>query len=220
MQPDVPDIWEVPEEWRAAAEEVREHLCSLRGGALFLSPNDAVVLVQWLEQGVRVPDIARALERAADMRSKNRGRFPVSLVRAKRHLGQPTRGVFRGAEPVAPTQPFGAAARALGAVPGQTAELGMLRNALLAIQDDGEDGLRIALKHVRSYLDRAWQALGEADRAALRERALQGLGDLAEFLDEATLDALVEEESRTLFRQQVPCVSVASLWELVQSDGR
>lgn len=216
MQPEASDIWDVPDQWRVAAEEVRAHLCSLRGGALFLSPNDTLVLVQWLEQGVPVPDIFRALERAADARSKRRGRYPVSLSRARQHLGRPTRGV--ALPPPTGAQPFGPVAQQLRTLP-QTEALGTLRTSLLAIEDEGEDGLRKAVAHVRTYLDTAWAQLGDAERQELRSRAETSLGDLVEYLDEATLEALIDEESRTLFRQQIPCTSVASLWELVQSDG-
>lgn len=224
MQPAVPHTWDVPSQWRTAAEAVREHLCALRGGALFLSPDDSVLLVLWLEQQVPVHDILRALERAADARSKNRGRFPLSLTRARRHLGKPTRGVFSrtASLPVAARSapPFGAVARALRAVPHQTPALVELQRALLEIDTEGEAGMVEALAHVRAYLNQAWQELGDTERASLREQARASLGDLADFLDDATLDALVEEESRTLFRQRVPCVSAASLWELVQNDGR
>lgn len=223
MQPDVPHIVDVPGPWRTAAEEVRAHLCTLRGGALFLSSNDALLLVQWLEAGVAVPDILRALERAADARSKNRGRFPLSLVRAKVHLGKPTRGVFHGTAtpPVSPSDtPFGPVAHALRAVPRQTEALRALARALTEIDDPGEEGLRAAMGCVRTYQEAAWAELPEPERVELRAQALAALGDLADFLDEATLEALVDEESRTLFRQRIPCVSAASLWELVQSDGR
>lgn len=83
------DDWQrlgVPAGYREAAEEVRDHLVALRGGAPFLSPRDALALVRWLDEGVAVPLILLALERAAARRRANRARTPLSLVAAGRHL--------------------------------------------------------------------------------------------------------------------------------------
>ncbi|HMV67604.1 MAG TPA: hypothetical protein PKA64_12195, partial [Myxococcota bacterium] len=56
---------DVPAAWVVAAERVRRHLVAARGGAPFLSPTDADLLVGWLESGVPVPTILGAIEAAA-----------------------------------------------------------------------------------------------------------------------------------------------------------
>src|SRR5688572_10814634 len=48
-----PEDSPIPAHYREAAEEVRAHLCALRGGGLFLSPMDSWKLVQWLDRGVK-----------------------------------------------------------------------------------------------------------------------------------------------------------------------
>ena len=42
----------VPDAYRDAAEAVRAHLVSVRGGALFLSPADTLKLLEWLDRDV------------------------------------------------------------------------------------------------------------------------------------------------------------------------
>src|SRR5688500_4071881 len=109
---------DVPEAWTVAAEEVRAHLCALRGGAPFLSPMDAWQLVRWLEEGVSVASILLALERAAEARRRTRSRTPLSLGAAKRHLGRPTSGAFSRERPSRGGEPLLAPlVRALRAVP-------------------------------------------------------------------------------------------------------
>jgi hypothetical protein len=71
---------------REAAEEVRDHLVCLRGGAPFLSPRDALALVRWLDDGVPVPVLLIALERAAARRRATRARTPLTLVALRPHL--------------------------------------------------------------------------------------------------------------------------------------
>ncbi len=220
------DTWDVPDEWRDAAEEVRAHLCALRGGALFLSPADALQLVGWFEQAVPVASILRALERAAEARRQNRSRLPLQLKHAKPHLGRPTRGVFarvagvRGEEPV-----FAPVLRALRAIPPRRRAPGQpaLEQALLAISTEtpagGEPALRAALAAARTFLEDAWRALGEEGRDQLRADAAEALGDLIHLADEGTVRALVEEGARDRLRQQFPWLSAASLSELVKHDA-
>ncbi len=71
---------------RAAAEEVRDHLICLRGGAPFLSPRDALTLLRWLDDDIPVPTLLLALERAVASRRKNRARTPLTLTAAARHV--------------------------------------------------------------------------------------------------------------------------------------
>jgi hypothetical protein len=79
-----------------AAEQVREHLVTLRGGAPFLSPADGRLLGRWLDEATPVAAICLALERAVDARRKAPSRVPLSLTHAKRHLGKPGAAVVTG----------------------------------------------------------------------------------------------------------------------------
>jgi hypothetical protein len=208
---------DVPEAWQLAAEEVRAHLCALRGGAPFLSPMDAWQLVRWLEEGVSVAAILLAMERAAEARRRSRSRTPLSLGAVKRHLGRPTRGAFakelppRGGEP-----PLAPLVRALRAVPlGADREArGALDAALLAIEGRGEEAERRALAAARTFLEAAWQAEGPAGRAALADEARVELGDLLGLVEEGTAAALVEETARDRLRGRYPALTAATLREL------
>ena len=219
MESGVCQRWEVPEAWRKAADEVRDHLCALRGGGLFLSSADTLLLTQWLEQGRAVVDVLKALERAAEARTKARSRIPLSLTHARRHLGRPTRGAFATVvvdtrEPV-----FAPAARVLRALPNQTPVVLALQQRLLSISDTGEEAVRVALQAVRTYLADSWDRLGPSGQATLRDQARRDLGDLVHLVDEPTVEALVEEGARAHLRAPVACLSVASLTELANRDA-
>jgi len=203
--------------WRAAAEEVRAHLVALRGGAPFLSPSDAWQLVQWLENGVSVGDVLLALERAAEARRRQRGRTPLTLGAAKRHLGKPAyprATAWRAApEPtVAGEPPLAPIARALR---GQEADgsgaAEDLATALERIEERDAEAERQAIAAIRTFVETRWLSLGEPRRDALRSRAREDLGDLLALVDEPTGLALVEETARDLFRQSYPWLTVASV---------
>ncbi|MBX2800051.1 MAG: hypothetical protein KTR31_20405 [Myxococcales bacterium] len=189
---------------------------------MFLSSADSLLLVDWLEAGISVTDILRAMERAREARRKQRSKFPLTLTHVKRHLGRPTRGVFakqpptRGHEP-----PFAPVVRTLQASPtSSTPEHHELVERLTAIElGDGPQAVRKALTHVRTFLDARWASLGEAGRQQRRVLAEQELGDLLHLVDEGTAKALVEETARDLLHKEHPCLSAASLWELVGDDG-
>ncbi len=212
--------WEVPDTWRDAAEEVRAHLCTLRGGAPFLSPSDALLLVGWFERGVPVGDILRALERAREVRRTHRSRYPLNLNHARRHLGRPTRGAFARERPARGNEPvFAPVVRAMRSVPGRGPARRQLEHALSAIDADGQLAVRQALAYIREFFDATWLDMGEQGRSRLRDRARIELGDLLSLVDEGTAAALIEEPSRDLLRQTYPALSAASLWELVGTDG-
>ena len=196
---------------------MRAHLVCLRGGGLFLSSADALLLVQWLEAGVGVPRILKALERAAEARRARRSRFPLQLTHAKRHLDRPTSGVFRS-PPAADGPPMGPVVRALGAAPSSAA-LSALRAALEALPADADPEalFRSAAAAARDFLDARWRELAASERQRLQAEALHGLGDLADLVDDDTREALVREGARDLLRAGYPALSAASLWEVVEA---
>lgn len=214
--------WDVPEAWRDAAEEIRAHLCHLRGGAPFLSPADAHLLVTWLDQEVPVARVLRALERAAEARRQTRSKVPLRLGHAKRHLGRPTRGLFATERPARGSEPVLApVVRALKAARAETdpRPRRTLEAALLAIDGSGEQAVTAALAAIRAFLDEVWRSLGAEGQHELRRQAVDELGDLLELVDEGTAVGLVEETARDLLRQGYPALTAASLWELVESNG-
>lgn len=203
----------IPPGWRDDADEIRAHLCLLRGGGTFLSSADAWVLLRWFEAGVTVAEALYALERAADARRKKRARTPLSLVAANRHLGKPFRGAFHRDRPARGQEPV--LAPAAWSLPRDLAgpEVDALARALLAVPD-AEDAPRLGLAAARTFFDAAWTALGDDGRGALREAARAELGDLLGLVDEAVGLALVEEAARDHLRQRYPALTAASLTEL------
>ena len=71
---------QVPDEHRDAAEEICSHLVSLRGGGLFLSSTDTLVLLGWLDEGTPVTSVLCALERAEERRRARRSRRPLTIT--------------------------------------------------------------------------------------------------------------------------------------------
>lgn len=211
----------VPLQWREAAEEVRAHLTTLRGGGPFLSPADSWQLVQWFEQGIDVKVVLLALERAAEARRYKRSRIPLSLVAAKRHLGKSGQTPFRGPagrhEP-----PLAAVVRTLLTVTPNTVSpnadreaRGALEKELLSIRRGDPDGFRKALAAARRFFDDVWDALESEGRDQLRAEAHAGLGDLAGMLDETELIDLVEEAARDALRARYPSLGAATFAALL-----
>jgi len=206
---------DLPEGAREAAEEVRRHLVSLRGRGLFLSSADALLLVSWLDAGVDVPRIVLALERAAAARQQRPSRTPLQLSHAKRHLGKPTRGTPWRAAPVSAGR-WGPALHGLSGSPAHEALVAALSTDLGA---HPERRFRAASTAVRDFFDARWDEAGDAARAAWEASALADLGDLADAVDEATLQELVDEGARARLRAGYPALSAASLWELAESGA-
>lgn len=208
---------DVPSEHREAAEAVRVQLVALRGGALFLSSADVLRLLGWLDRGVPVEDIFRALERAAESRAARRSRVPLSLAHARAHLGRPTRGAFRGAA-AAPAPgglaPLLARLRDQAATDALAGPLVALADALAALPE-GPARARDAMILVNRFHEGLFDALPEARRAGLRQAARDGLGDLAFLLDARDLEPLVEEAARHEARRGYAWLSAASVWDLL-----
>jgi len=207
----------VPASHRQAAEEVRQHLVCLRGRGLFLSSADSLQLVQWLDAGVAVPAILRALERAAEARRRKRSKVPLRLSHAKRHLGRPTPGHFARERPVGPGTPMAPVVRALE-VTASTPARAALQATLDGLRgDDAEQVFRLAAAAVRAFLEARWRELGDAERRSLEQQAHQELGDLAHMVDDDTVRELVAEGARDRLRAGYPALSAASLWEVAEA---
>ncbi len=189
---------------RRAAEEIRAHLVSLRGGALFLSPVDGRLLLRWLEGGVSVPFVLRALEEASARRRARKVKSPLRLsvikARVAKALAEPEPSVPDGS-----LAPLVAQLRAGGgALERRAAE------RLAALSGEGEALLRAALEVSRDFFEAAWDA---ADRAALREEAEALLGPLRETMSERKYEAILEETARDLLRQRHPLLSASHIWD-------
>lgn len=209
----------VPDAWRRGAEEVREHLVMLRGGAPFLSPADTLQLVRWLEEGVPVGAILRALDRAWEARRRRPSRVPLGLRQARRHLDA------RGARPApapgcgsAPLGPLADAARDIARADAARDHLLALADALCALGGDDPDALaRGALTAIRSFRERVWEDTPEPDREAVRAAARDELGALLDGLDEATAASLVEEGARARVLAPYARLDAAAVWDLVEA---
>ena len=194
---------------------MRAHLVAVRGGALFLSSADAIHLLEWLDRGVAVCDILRAIERAADSRRKKQSRIPLTLGQAKRHLGKPTRGAFSGRNTVEvvakdPLEPLVQRVSDAG--------LSELAAALRAIPVGAVDAMgREASLHMRTFHVAVWRSMTEAEREACRVRARADLGDLRNLLDEVALTAIVEENARDSVRTRYGWLSMATVWDLLEA---
>ncbi len=194
----------IPEAYRAAADVVRAHLVHHRGGALFLSPADALLLVRWLDTGVEVAAILAAIERCAVSRRKNRARTRFTLTATRRHLHKPPLVPVR-VEPVPdrhPYQPVIDALHASGAPDGPA-----LGQALSLLRGDRpEEASALCAAH----LERCWRALGAEEQARRIAEAKGELGDLAALVDARTLEELAEEQARHRFRQSWPRLDTAT----------
>jgi hypothetical protein len=205
-----------------AAEEVRAHLVCLRGQGLFLSSDDSRLLVQWLEAGVDVPRILRALERAAEARRAKRSKVPLRLVHAKRHLDKPTRGVFAVERPHAGRDgPLFPVVRALAIRDDGDSRAREELEAVLKMAGgaSAEDLFRTAAAAARAFLEARWRELARPQREALKASAREELGDLVHVVDLETLEALVEEGARDRLRAGYPALSAASLWEAAEAGA-
>lgn len=217
--PVTPDLLgPVPVQHQRAAERVRQHLVALRGGAPFLSPNDAVVLVGWLDTGVPIPSILVALERAADRRRRERRRVPLSLGHAVAELK-------RAASPLAAAPAAAPAPSGLSGIARRVAALAAAHPALNLIQlaetigalPPGDAAAEDCLAAVARWLDAAWHELGDAGRAPWRDAARVALGDVANLLDDGELDQVLDEHARGLLREALPALSAAAILAEVEA---
>ncbi|MEO0600779.1 MAG: hypothetical protein AAF211_05045 [Myxococcota bacterium] len=218
MRPTLPGSVDpdVPDSFKHAAETVRAHLCTLRGGAPFLSSADAMQLMRWFEGGVTTTAILLALERAAESRRSRRSKVPLRLSHANRHLGRPTQGAL-------PTMPLaadvatglGPFAPVIAALPASAAR-DELATAIAGVVGAADAAFPAAPSHAHHAPEQELEALGDEGRAALRDSARDKLGDLLDQVDEGTAAALLDETVRDLHRARWPALTVATLWACVE----
>jgi hypothetical protein len=199
----------------------------VRGGAPFLSPADALLLVNWLDAEVPVSRILASIEQAAEARCKNRSRLPFTLGQVKRYLkkvkvGLPTGPVVCAQEAPAaplgsPCHPFAPLLSALRTRIPTGDALDRLEEALLALSLhlEPEHLVRSALDAARAFLIAQWDQLPNAQRQAALQDAEQRAEDLAAYMDEASFAQVVEEYARSSFRSEFPELATQSLWNLV-----
>jgi hypothetical protein len=229
---------DVPASYRVVAERVRRHLVACRGGAPFLSPDDSAVLVSWLDAGFPLHRILPAIEAAAERRRARRHRAPLALVHADglvRGVGGAVggaRGAGRRPAPAdhpraAGTDPWndalGRVVATLRALPAPLADVAQpAADAVERLASVGHhDRERVAddvLDGIAAFFEAAWPALGATGQARWRAAAGEALGDLAGQLDEAELDALVEEHARGLLRASMPALSATHLVQALLSS--
>ena len=192
------------------AETVRAWFAAARGGGTFLSPADGAVLVGWLQAGVPVGRILRAIEATAARRRARRARTPFTLRACGRALTGPESGV-RSPAPAVP-------ARDLDTIlaPWEPDADALAHDARRRLDARGtaSTGARVALgcaivadfQHaLRRCLEPAWPALRDAASAALDE--------CRDGLDEALFAQLCEEWVRDRLRARYPDVTAAAVHE-------
>lgn len=192
-----------------AAAEVLAHLVSLRGGAPFLSPTDARLLMGWLNQGVPVPLLLHALEQAAEARRKKRLRTPLSLRAAKKAVMK-----WTGEPPPTPVpEPRGALGPLIQALrdSGRAAYLPVI-SAFEGLDGEREAIVGQALQISRAFFEQTWE---QGDRAAWMAQAREELTSLEGQVPAPRLAQLVEEVARDLMRQDHPLLSATRIWDTV-----
>ena len=197
----------------AAAEDVRAWLVEARGGAAFLSPTDGALLVGWLEGGVPVADIFRAIERTAARRIAKRTRTPFTLASCAAQLPKARAGgKGRGTRDTVPalldtaldpvTEP------ALRAREGALVARTQAALAARAGTDRLQDGCRI----VHHFHVALWDLLAPV-RSAFLAQAAEALHALATTLDEAAFHQLCEEWARATVRARHPALTAVAIYE-------
>lgn len=210
-------LWETLDE--QAAEAVRKHLVTLRGGAPFLSPDDADLLSRWLHDGWTAPQIIVALERAADARRKRPRRTPLSLRSARSHLGKaphrrlrPRRasGTPRAAAASPTAHPLHTLIGALHAT--EDSRLHHVADLLQELPTDDVHALEARAQVLcRDALEARWAELTDWERDARLSDARASLAGLG--LPPATLEASAEEIARDQLRAAFPLLSASAVRE-------
>lgn len=194
------------------AEEVRAWFVQVRGGSPFLSGPDAHALCGWLDAGVPVVRILRAVEATAAHRRSKRLRAPFTLKSCARFLDAAAGSTppLRRAPPeaAAPTpEPSGPA------LPGASSATRRHLAALYAQAAADVAAPVPALERIRRarvFHEAAWEALRD-DHPALLAAAAEPLEDLRDLMDDEAFARVVEEAARHAVRAAFPALSVDAL---------
>ncbi len=177
-----------------AAEEVRAWLVTARGGAPFLSAGDGQRLADWLEAGVPVRDLLRAIDETSARRRAKRLRQAFSLRTIEPALKRPGAGSLRRSQAIPSPD----------AVPWPDARPLVAELAALVARDGPGDSAYLQVsRRVREFFDRVWAELAPF-HSVLRAAALEDLGAIADELDDDTRAALCEEYARERVRSHYP----------------
>ncbi len=204
----------VPEHLRESAQAVVDHLGTLRGGGLFLSGVDGVLLVDWLDSGIPVSLIVVALETVADRRRKRRVKSRLSLRSCKGEVkrllkrGVPDRRAALSAGPILASPPPAAAVGdgLDGLAASATAQLDALPAGDPATVAD------LAMAIVRRFHEQAWLAASD-EHPVLKAAAAVELADFQRSMDPLHWEEAVEEAARDLLRQRYPGLSAVAVWD-------
>jgi hypothetical protein len=208
---------DVPVTHQEAAERIRAHLVSLRGGAPFLSPTDTALLVRWLDQGVPVSRILHGVEQAATQRRAQRRRVPLALQHAKTFVGNATGPVGLAADPTArPLDPLVATCHHLARTSPYAEQLTLLAGQLQVLScDDLEQAAHLAISGIGHTFEEIWRALGTQGRQPYLDRAEEELADLLDLLGPDRLPAMLEEHARGLLRDDHPGLDATTVLQQV-----
>lgn len=207
-----------------AAELVRRHLVVLRGGVLFLSSRDGAALVKWLDDGVPVARILYALEIAAERRRRRSDRAPLQLTHASRYLGRERVQVVavHAPELAEDTDAHVALLAWLDDVGRPlcaerfAARFSALRFQVASLPQRSPRALAAqVIGLLAEFHAQCWEDLGEDGRSAYEQRALAGLGDLADLFAEDEIATLTEEHARGLFRADLVGLDAAAVLRVV-----
>ena len=207
------------------AEEIRAHLVHLRGGAPFLSPKDAHLLLSWLDSGVPLHQILTALERAADTRAKNRSKLPLSLAHARRYLKQVAASTSASqlephTPPPAEGPPLLPLITRLMAEPDLQSSIPakLLAATLLSLPSGPPEELhRAAMAAIRDFFTELWEALSPQEVSEALHTATTQLQKKHPQLDPDTLGPLAEEHARHALRARFAYLCAATVTELIPS---
>lgn len=215
------------------AEEVRAWFVQVRGGAPFLSAPDAKILADWLDAGVPVPRILRAVEAMAGWRRAKRLRGPFTLKSCARwldaaggapELGAPELGARdAGADAAAPERaPSGAEVAEAGVTEALRAALAALYAEARAevasvVGDDPEAVAAARCARARQFHEQAWALAAPVHDALVAEEAA-ALGDLAGLMDAEDFRRVCEEAARHRWRARFAALSIEAVLAGVEGD--
>ncbi len=192
--------------WRAEAEDVRAWLVELRGGGTFLSPRDGALLLGWLEDGIGVAAILRALEATVEKRRAKPSRVPLSLAACRPLLERSRTPRARSRTQVEPSHVHANLDDRVDALAAAA------RADLALLLGPGPERAQARCRVVRAFHAAHWELLSptHASRIAAEEATFAPFRDT---VDEATFAQLCEEAARARARAAFPDLSIDAVFE-------